>query len=799
VQYVNGQASGGPRFLTGQQPISWAWCYWGPHRGSSPDFGVVTAWGGGSLYPEQSAYLSQIYSISQVPVPPPGGPPGPPSLTPSADETIIPPATQIISSDLTIWTLSNNRVVINGVPDVSAVEVVYLNSRVYIENSLGNWFVKTLVSDPWASVANPFVSASPNGSTVPPLTSIIGSDLSSWTLANSRVSVNGAVDASAGNTVISLAYVNGQVWRQSSATILSTSTYATPNNGSIVFGGHTYTIDVQENFRMDGNIINGGGNTSAIDLYQNIIFAQDGPSQNWFTWNLSTQTFSGPITGPANLPQGVLWYFKTVSSDAWQPSSGTTVSPLGLVPGPPVQPPTGPNVTFNLTSLTGVAISPKFYGVACNDMNITRGDYGLMVDPAFQTICKSMNIGSIRLNWNQNFHITQIFPTRTSAADWSWIDNFINNAQKCFTIGTTLTTANLIITVGWCSWLNITSPSDWAVHQDRCQQIAQHFKNGGVPVYYWTFANEADGTDINSCIGLFNAMAVGIKAVDPSYQCGGLDDSYFNNQRLTTFIQNCHPDFISGHGYTEENGSKSVAQCFSDELTDIFLDVRQNVNTAISSTAPIFLTEFNMDGQPGASSYQADVTGAVYAAFRYATIGKVGTLAWANRWDIAYDQWYGLIDSNTFGQGPYFLRPPGYVYQKLGALAPGNVISSTTSSGMNIVTLGTVNANSTCCQIINYDVSTAYPVSVAMNGSSTSAWTYWELSSTHPTGFTTTLSTSALLAGITIPAMSVVVLNAVGAAPQPVPTVGLPTIPGTPLIGSTTSTSMTMSWTASVG
>ena len=588
---------------------------------------------------------------------------------------------------------------------------------------------------------------------------IVGSDGTIWTISNAQVAVNGVIDQTT-NNVIELAYVNGQVWRESSATILSTSTYCTPGVGSITWNGNVYSIDTNLNMDENGQAINGGSNTGQLDLYNNIIYAVDASTGNWFTWNGTT--FAGPLAAPGNLPAGVLWYYKTIPSNTWQPTSGTTVNPLGVLAPPPSPPPSGPAVTFNLASPTGVVIPKTFYGVACNAMSKTDVyNYDLMADTAFQPVCKSMNFGSVRLNWTMNSQMTLIFPSRGASPNWSYVDNFINYAQECFTIGTTQATANLIITVGWCSWLNITSSSDWAVHQGLCQQVAQHFLNGGLPCYYWTFANEADGTDINSCIGLFNAMKAGVKAVNSQYYAGGLDDSYANQSRLTTFIQQCAPDFISWHGYTEEEGSDSVAQCFANELTDNFEDVRAYSQTAgLSGTSPMMLTEFNMDGTPNYSSYQEGITGAVYAAFRYATVGPAGTMWSLNRWDVAYDAYYGLIQSNTFGQGPYYLIPSGYVYTKLSKITPGNVVTSAVTGGsMNIVTMGTVNGSNFTCQIINYDVSTNYTVSVVMNGSTATAWTYWELSAANPSGFTTSLSTTSMLAGITIPAMSVVVLS----------------------------------------
>jgi aryl-phospho-beta-D-glucosidase BglC (GH1 family) len=63
VSYVNGEAPGGPTFTTGQQGISWGWWNWGmsENGGAVPDFGVLTAWSGGSLRPQQASVLNQLF------------------------------------------------------------------------------------------------------------------------------------------------------------------------------------------------------------------------------------------------------------------------------------------------------------------------------------------------------------------------------------------------------------------------------------------------------------------------------------------------------------------------------------------------------------------------------------------------------------------------------------------------------------------------------------------------------------------------------------------------------------------
>jgi aryl-phospho-beta-D-glucosidase BglC (GH1 family) len=74
VSYVNGTAPGGPTFGAGQQGISWSWWDWGVDEsgGPVPNFGVLTAWTGGSLRPPQAIFLSQLffYPSSKYQLPP---------------------------------------------------------------------------------------------------------------------------------------------------------------------------------------------------------------------------------------------------------------------------------------------------------------------------------------------------------------------------------------------------------------------------------------------------------------------------------------------------------------------------------------------------------------------------------------------------------------------------------------------------------------------------------------------------------------------------------------------------------
>jgi len=72
VSYMNGTAPGGPAFSAGQQGISWDWWVWAvsENGGKVPDFGVLTAWTGGSLRPQQAGVLNQLFFQASSKYPP---------------------------------------------------------------------------------------------------------------------------------------------------------------------------------------------------------------------------------------------------------------------------------------------------------------------------------------------------------------------------------------------------------------------------------------------------------------------------------------------------------------------------------------------------------------------------------------------------------------------------------------------------------------------------------------------------------------------------------------------------------
>lgn len=64
VDYLNGKQSGGPKFTAGVRPVSWGW--WDLETSSDPNsgvpnYGVLTAWAGGTARPDQLNVYSRMF------------------------------------------------------------------------------------------------------------------------------------------------------------------------------------------------------------------------------------------------------------------------------------------------------------------------------------------------------------------------------------------------------------------------------------------------------------------------------------------------------------------------------------------------------------------------------------------------------------------------------------------------------------------------------------------------------------------------------------------------------------------
>lgn len=108
----------------------------------------------------------------------------------------------------------------------------------------------------------------------------------------------------------------------------------TPGSGSFTDGsGNVYSIDASSNAIENGSPITGGAGTSAMELYNGVVYAQDANSGSWYTWDQSN--FNGPVTAPPT---------PTPTPPTPTPTPPTP-TPTPPTPTPPTPTPTPPTPT----------------------------------------------------------------------------------------------------------------------------------------------------------------------------------------------------------------------------------------------------------------------------------------------------------------------------------------------------------------------------------------------------------------------------------------------------------------------
>jgi hypothetical protein len=147
-----------------------------------------------------------------------------PSVTPSADGTTIPSASQIIDNEGDVWTVSSGVIYRNGSLagySANVILLVFKNGKVYQENSAGGfwfWDGSTWVdsSDPRGSTPT-MPTQSADGTTVPSASQIVDSNGGVWTITSSgTINLNGAPAGYSANVTL-LIYKGGKVYQQNSA------------------------------------------------------------------------------------------------------------------------------------------------------------------------------------------------------------------------------------------------------------------------------------------------------------------------------------------------------------------------------------------------------------------------------------------------------------------------------------------------------------------------------------------------------------------------------------------------------
>ncbi len=193
--------------------------------------GVSMLWSGGSIYVLGSTggnwwkWLGSNWT--NVGSTQPGGsvtpPPPPPAGTPSADGTLVPPATQIVDAQGAVWTMNGGAILRNGVSAAggSGVSVLWSGGSIYVLGSTGgNWW--RWLGTGWTNVGNTQPggtvtppppnggTASSDGTVVPPAAQIVDSQGVAWTLSGQLVLRNGAPAAS--GTGVRILWLRGIIY-----------------------------------------------------------------------------------------------------------------------------------------------------------------------------------------------------------------------------------------------------------------------------------------------------------------------------------------------------------------------------------------------------------------------------------------------------------------------------------------------------------------------------------------------------------------------------------------------------------
>lgn len=231
------------------------------------------------------------------------------SASPNNSFILIGNTSPLIDSLGNQWTLtSGGQVANNGVIDATTsnvIEMAYVGTTIYQENASALW---------WGWVGNTWTP--PGGSAISPLGAIANTsnhtiiiNALQGAIANSPFTVTGTLTNFV--TVPTLQYKddNGPLFNLPSGNVITISSGVqriTPGIGSFTdAGGHVYTLTAGSSATEDGQPMAGGGGTAAMELYQGIVYAQDGTSLNWFIWNETAFVAAGaapPTTGTPGTP-----------------------------------------------------------------------------------------------------------------------------------------------------------------------------------------------------------------------------------------------------------------------------------------------------------------------------------------------------------------------------------------------------------------------------------------------------------------------------------------------------------------
>lgn len=135
------------------------------------------------------------------------------SLTESANNTRVPTATQIVDSNLAVWTRTSSGAILRNGAGTSGAgsQILYCNRIVYVLGTDSQWWkwnsgwTATGFVDPCSggtTTLTPTLTESANNTRLPPATQIVDSNLAVWTISNGAILRNGAGTSGAGSQIL---------------------------------------------------------------------------------------------------------------------------------------------------------------------------------------------------------------------------------------------------------------------------------------------------------------------------------------------------------------------------------------------------------------------------------------------------------------------------------------------------------------------------------------------------------------------------------------------------------------------
>lgn len=713
----------------------------------------------------------------------------------SPSNTTIPPATQLIDTNLNKWTLVAGQIALNGVIDGSTTGVVLLlwfNNLIYqhvVDTAFpnGNW---------WSSPAMPANSVGgvvwndigatdprpPIGITIATIATEINN--TPFTVTGTVTGYSSAPVLNYQNTINGVA---GPFQALPVGAVLPTSGTSTFSftNPAILVNNANNTVTVRDTGLIStvaSNVFSiiAPPTITSVALSSNTFSttAPVGTTIGTLTANMSNGVFSGNFSLPAGVANDA--NFNVVgnalsvgvpgmtagnySINVTATQSGVSNSPFTQVNMPLVASvvtslpnPTNPSILINLTGL-GQPLPGTIWGTATSALidtnnDASNGGFFHAANTNFINLAKQLDFKLLRFNalasnskngvWEQF-----IFGNNPATPDFTYMNNWFNNSSRFFN-----NSNRLICGMGPSSAYTNNTGSFWVT---AFTQMANHFKAQGQECFWWEYGNEPNGNvDQTTYMNSFNQVADALHAINPNYKLGGpclagsADGSW-----MSQFSSVCgaKAGFCTWHVYPlggagSDNGTAYNAAIGGSDSAG----VRRQLAGAAGANLPLFLGEYSTsfncnDGmmqQIGGAIFNALILQGAYDSDSNFTMG--------GNWETCDDGQCGMI------QGSATTAPQGWYLGEAGTRMGGTRVSTPTTPAGNFKITASVNARNYAVQIINYNTGGANSTfSIGFqNGAATSA-NLWTISPTATSGSRQTNLTATT--GIVSPPNSVVIL-----------------------------------------